>query len=298
MMENRVHNRMKILMAVMLLLLAYFLPGICAKKTGEQRITDEQRKTAEEQKKIAYEQKKVSEKQPAKKGEEDAEENTGKNGMQDRGEQLQDSEQEENPPSGGGAVIIVDPGHGGEDPGMVGVGGVKEKEINLQVSGVLGGLLKQQGFSVIYTRSSDQGLYDADTANKKAQDMQRRCALIEEKNPVLTVSIHQNSYSDPAVCGPQVFYFEHSAKGKELASFVQEELNGQLEITRPRVMKGNTNYYILKRSAGVTILVECSFLSNPEEAKKIQTPEYQQAVAGAICSGILKYLEKEAYQSQ
>lgn len=292
MMENRVHNRIKILMAVMLLLLAYFLPGICAKKTGEQRISDEQRKTADEQKK-------VSEKQLEKKGtEKKAEEYTGENGMQDRGEQLQDSEQEEKPLSGGGAVIVVDPGHGGEDPGMVGVGGVKEKEINLQVSGALGDLLEQQGFSVIYTRSSDQGLYDEDTVNKKAQDMQRRCALIEEKNPVLTVSIHQNSYSDPAVYGPQVFYFEHSAKGKELASCVQEELNGQLEIARPRVMKGNTNYYILKRSAGVTILVECSFLSNPEEAKKIQTPEYQQAVAGAICSGILKYLEKETYQSQ
>ena len=285
MMENRVHNRMKILMAVMLLLLAYFLPGIWAKKTGEQQTPDDQ--------------KKVFEKQLAKEGaEEDAAENIGKNGKQDMGEQLQDTEQEKKQPSTDRGVIVLDPGHGGEDPGMVGVGGVKEKEINLQVSGALGDLLEQQGFSVIYTRSSDQGLYDEDTVNKKAQDMQRRCALIEEKNPVLTVSIHQNSYSDPAVCGPQVFYFEHSAKGKELASFVQEELNGQLEITRPRVMKGNTNYYILKRSAGVTILVECSFLSNPEEAKKIQTPEYQQAVAGAICSGILKYLEKEAYQSQ
>ena len=285
MMENRVHNRMKILMAVMLLLLAYFLPGIWAKKTGEQQTPDDQ--------------KKVFEKQLAKEGaEEDAAENIGKNGKQDMGEQLQDTEQEKKQPSTDRGVIVLDPGHGGEDPGMVGVGGVKEKEINLQVSGALGDLLEQQGFSVIYTRSSDQGLYDEDTVNKKAQDMQRRCALIEEKNPVLAVSIHQNSYSDPAVCGPQVFYFEHSAKGKELASFVQEELNGQLEITRPRVMKGNTNYYILKRSAGVTILVECSFLSNPEEAKKIQTPEYQQAVAGAICSGILKYLEKEAYQSQ
>lgn len=182
------------------------------------------------------------------------------------------------------------PAHGGDDPGMVGVGGVKEKEINLQVAGALGSLLEQQGFLVEYTRREDVGLYDAGTANKKAQDMQRRCALIEEKKPALTVSIHQNSYSDPSVYGPQVFYFEHSAEGQALASCVQDQLNVQLEIARPRVIKGNTNYYILKRSAGTTILVECAFLSNPQEAEKIQTPEYQQAVAQAICSGILDYM--------
>lgn len=263
--EDRIHKMIRLLMVAILLLLAYFLPEICIKRMEKQG--------------------NISEKNTV---EETAAEESGKTEVES--ESTRESG-ENQPKAGEGAVIVLDPGHGGEDPGMVGVGGVKEKEINLQVAKALGSLLEQQGFQVVYTRMEDAGLYDVQTANKKAQDMQRRCALIEEKKPVLTVSIHQNSYSDPNVYGPQVFYFEHSVDGEALASCVQGQLNRQLEIAKPRVIKGNTNYYILKRSAGTTILVECSFLSNPQEAAKIQTPEYQQAVARAICSGILEYLE-------
>ena len=131
------------------------------------------------------------------------------------------------------------------DPGMIGVGGIKEKLINLQVSLALAEKLEEQGFETMLTRTEDTGLYDPETVNKKAQDMQRRCALIEE------------------------------------------QLNTRLGIAKPREIKGNTNYYILKRSASVTVLVECAFLSNPEEAAKIQTEEYQNAVAAAICDGIV-----------
>ena len=165
-------------------------------------------------------------------------------------------------------------------------------------TGTIACLLSEQGYRVVLTRSGDYGLYDEDASNKKAQDMQRRCALIEAEEPLLTVSIHQNSYSDPAVCGPQVFYYQHSAEGKELAALIQEQLNTQLKIARPREIKSNENYYILKRSPSVTALVECSFLSNPEEAAKIQTEEYQEALAGAICDGMLMYLEGEMAQSQ
>ncbi len=200
---------------------------------------------------------------------------------------LTETEQVEPKIKGQRGLIILDPGHGGMDPGMIGVGGIEEKLINLQVSLVLAEKLEEQGFETMLTRTEDRGLYDPETVNKKAQDMQRRCALIEENDPLLTVSIHQNSYSDPAVYGPQVFYFEHSAEGKELATCIQEQLNTQLGITKPREIKGNTNYYILKRSASVTVLVECAFLSNPEEAAKIQTEEYQNAVATAICDGIV-----------
>jgi len=197
----------------------------------------------------------------------------------------------ENAGSGAKGTIVLDPGHGGSDPGMVGVSGISEKVLNLVYAKKLAALLEADGYRVILTRTTEDGLYDADEPNKKAQDMQRRCALIEQEQPLLTVSIHQNSYTDPAVYGPQVFYFEHSAEGKELAACIQEQMNTQLEIARPRVIKGNTNYYILKRSEGVTVLVECAFLSNPQEAQKIQTEEYQNAVAQAICSGVLEYLK-------
>lgn len=268
------HKGLKILMVVVLLAMAYFLPWFCVERGRvEKGFSKNQESSVEAE-----------------------QESSGGEGW-NNGAAVEDGEKEtvekktEEKVSGNRGRIVLDPGHGGIDPGMVGVGGVEEKHINLQVAKTLGNLLEKQGFEVIYTRTEDVGLYNEDTDNKKAEDMRRRCELIEEAAPLLTVSVHQNSYTDASVFGPQVFYFEHSDTGEELAAAVQEQLNTQLEIAKPRSIKGNTNYYILKRSPGITILVECAFLSNPQEAEKIQTEEYQQAVARAICDGILQYLE-------
>nr|WP_294660707.1 N-acetylmuramoyl-L-alanine amidase [uncultured Blautia sp.] len=190
-------------------------------------------------------------------------------------------------------VIVLDPGHGGSDPGMIGVDGLEEKGINLSVSLLLKEKLEEKGYTVMLTRESDQGLYDDSAQNKKAQDMQRRIALIDETAPVLTVSIHQNSYHDPMVKGPQVFYYETSSEGKELAADLQESLNTVLEVERPREIKGNTSYYLLKRSKGLLVIAECGFLTNPEEAALLQTEEYQGKVASALAEGILAYLQKQ-----
>lgn len=187
-------------------------------------------------------------------------------------------------------TILVDVGHGGADPGMVGVDGLEEKGINLAIAKKLQAILEEQGFMVLLTREEDCGLYDENSKNQKAQDMQRRIAMIRETNPVLCVSIHQNSYQDPSVYGPQVFYYEDSVEGKKLAEFIQAELNTQLEIARPRVAKGNKTYYLLKRSESILNIVECGFLTNPEEARMLQTEEYQQKVAEAVATGIAKYL--------
>lgn len=185
------------------------------------------------------------------------------------------------------------PPHGGDDPGMIGVEGLKEKGINLQISLKLRESLKARGFSVIMTRETDQGLYDSSSHNKKAQDMQRRISLLAEAAPVLTVSIHQNSYSDSAIKGPQVFYYESSQQGKLLAQSIQESLNQELKPERPRVIKGNTSYYLLKRSKGTLVIVECGFLTNPQEAALLQTSEYQEKVAGAVAEGIQEYVKKK-----
>ena len=251
-METKWYHILKTGMTVLLLAAAYFLPGVCIRKIA---LVEQENRNQQTRAEAEAETKAAAGKE--------------KNG----------------------GTIVLDSGHGGEDPGMVGIGGVEEKEVNLQIAMELKSLLEEQGFSVVMTREDDNGLYDPDTSNKKAQDMQRRCAVIEEAKPILTVSIHQNSYTDPAVYGPQVFYFEHSPEGKELASCIQEQMNTRLEIPKPRAIKANTNYYILKRSASVTVRVECAFLSNLEEAEKIQTESYQRAVAESICSGILAYLE-------
>ena len=97
--------------------------------------------------------------------------------------------------------------------------------------------MEEEGYQVVMTRETDQGLYDEDASDKKAQDMQRRCDRIKEAAPLLTVSIHQNSYPDPAVRGPQVFYYETSQEGQKLAASIQKELNDALTETNSREIK-------------------------------------------------------------
>ena len=174
-------------------------------------------------------------------------------------------------------VILVDAGHGGVDSGMVGIGGLKEKGINLDIAMKLKTILEKKGLAVVMTREEDKGLYENGTKNMKAQDLQNRIEQIRKYEPVLSVSIHQNSYSDPGVKGPQVFYYEDSEGGKELALAIQE----------------NRTYYLLKRSPGVINIVECGFLTNPEEAALLQTEKYQRKVAEAVADGIVTYLKKQ-----
>lgn len=188
-------------------------------------------------------------------------------------------------------TIVIDAGHGGDDPGMIGSSGITEKTLNLVYAKKLEALLAEAGYRVVQTRSTEEGLYDSDQTHKKAQDMQRRCAIIEKEKPLVTISIHQNSYPDSSVNGPQVFYYEQSAEGEKLAAAIQECMNAQMEIARPRVHKGNSSYYILKRSDSTTVIVECGFLSNPQEEAKLQEETYQDRAVKAICDGVLQYLE-------
>lgn len=194
--------------------------------------------------------------------------------------------------AGARGTIVIDAGHGGDDPGMLGASGLPEKGVNLACAKKLGKLLEEAGFRVVQTRTDEGGLYDADARNKKAQDMRRRVELIEREQPLLAVSLHQNSYPDPSVRGPQVFFYEGASEGELLAKTIQEHLNEELAIARPRVQKGNSSYYILKHSSYTTVIVECGFLSNPEEEAKLQTEEYQEQVMKAVCNGILSYLEE------
>ncbi len=214
------------------------------------------------------------------------------------GDENENSGSGEGESSGAGSMagqkgtIVIDAGHGGDDPGMIGPSGINEKVLNLIYAEKLKELLEAQGYRIVMTRETEDGLYDEDQSNKKAQDMERRVKIIEENSPLLTVSIHQNSYPDASVSGPQVFYFQHSVEAEKLAASIQNAMNTELEIGRPRTHKGNTSYYILKRSSSVTVIVECGFLTNPQEEEKLQEEEYQNQVAQAICDGVLAYLEK------
>ena len=141
------------------------------------------------------------------------------------------------------------------------------------------------------TREDDIGLYDKNESNKKAADMKKRVNLINRIRPSLTVSIHQNSYHEGSVRGAQVFYYAHSEEGEAAAKFMQEELR-TFDAENKRQAKENSTYYMLKRTEVPTIIVECGFLSNAEEAEKLKSEAYQEQVAQAICTGIIKWLDK------
>ena len=187
--------------------------------------------------------------------------------------------------------VVVDAGHGGFDSGKVGINGALEKDINLEIARKVQQKLEQAGIATIMTRKTDQGLYDEGEENKKQQDMKRRCSVINESEADLAVSIHQNSYTQESICGPQVFYYETSVKGQKPAEILQETLNQNLEIVRPREGKANDTYYLLRKTEIPTVIVECGFLSNTEEAEKLMKDAYQEKIAQAICEGVQKFLQ-------
>lgn len=184
-------------------------------------------------------------------------------------------------------VIVLDAGHGGSDPGKIGVHEEKEKEIALKVEK----MLKKKKIKVIMTRTDDQMLDDQSDAGQKVRDLRERVRKINGEKPVFAVSIHQNSYPDAGIHGAQVFYYRHSAESEQAAKTMQEALRAA-DIGNTRQAKANDTYYLLKRTEVPIIIVECGFLSNPEEAKKLTTPEYQDDVAKAIVNGIVTCMEK------
>ncbi len=186
--------------------------------------------------------------------------------------------------------VVIDAGHGGADPGKVGINGALEKDINLQIAIRLKSLLQAQDIKVVMTREDEGGLYDEDASNKKVQDMKRRIAIIEEAQPDVVISIHQNSYHEEYVHGAQVFYYNTSATGKKLAELIQKCFVRTVDSENKREPKGNDSYYLLKKTSRPIVIVECGFLSNQEEAEKLKSKEYQEKTAWAIHMGVLQYL--------
>lgn len=186
--------------------------------------------------------------------------------------------------------VVIDAGHGGADPGKVSVDGSLEKDINLQIALKLQKFLQMQDVDAVLTRDTDAGLYEENASNKKVQDMKNRVALIEEHQPVLTVSIHQNSYHEEYVHGAQVFYYANSEKSKELAERIQQVMTLELDRDNARQAKANDSYYLLKKTSTPVVIVECGFLSNYEEAQKLSSELYQEKVAWAIHLAIMQYL--------
>ena len=189
--------------------------------------------------------------------------------------------------------LFPSPGHGGNDPGKVGVDGSLEKDINLEIAKKLKAYLEASDVEVVMTREEDKGLYGEKDSRKKIADMKKRCDLINKTKPELVVSIHQNSYHEENVSGGQVFYYKDSEKGKELAEILQKRFDFVLGEKNKRLAKPNGNYYLLLHVKQPIVIVECGFLSNWKEAKALNTEDYQDRMAWTIHMGIMEYLNHQ-----
>jgi len=191
-------------------------------------------------------------------------------------------------------VIVVDPGHGGVDPGAVGKSGALEKDICLAVARRLADDLAQAGAMVLMTREADTDLSDPDTAGlaaKKREDLKRRVALANENRADLYVSIHVNSYPDPGRHGAQCFVQRGSAESKKAARHIQSELARVLGNTDREPLEAD--HYITRNTSAPAVIVEIGFITNKTEEELMQEPGYQGKLAWALYAGTVRYFSEE-----
>lgn len=190
-------------------------------------------------------------------------------------------------------VVVLDAGHGGRDNGVTGIkSNVTEKEINLAITFLVKEYLEKANIKVVLTRKDDEGLYGNVKSNFKQAEMKKRKEIINKANPDVVVSIHCNKFpTDSARRGAQAFFEQMSPQSKDLAKSLQASLNILNKEYAERefpALKGD--YYILKCSEYVSAIVECGFLSNPEEDMLLQDQEYRIRIAYKIACGIIGYL--------
>lgn len=192
-------------------------------------------------------------------------------------------------------TIVLDAGHGGEDGGAVSRGGVPESGINLQLVKKMQGLLAFLGRGCVLTREGEAAICSPEAKTlreKKISDLQNRVALVNDIPGALLVSIHQNSLpAHPSTHGAQAF-FNAAAPADKLAQGVQRALNEALGGVKSAAEMGG-GVYLMKKIQCPGVLVECGFLSNDEEAARLQTEEHQRRLAAAILAGLLQYSTKE-----
>lgn len=186
-------------------------------------------------------------------------------------------------------TVVIDAGHGGVDAGVRGVEtDVKESDINLAIAKKLKGCFVNAGFNVIMTRSTNGGLYGMPTKGFKMRDMKKRKQIIEENNADLVISVHQNKCPYPSRRGGTVFFDKNSESGKKLANCIQASLNQMDECAKKNeALVGD--YYMLKCTPNPSVIVECGFLSNPDDEKLLISEEYQKNIAYAIFKGAVSY---------
>ena len=190
------------------------------------------------------------------------------------------------------STVIIDAGHGGEDCGAIGVSGIYEKDLNLKIAAELGNILSENGFAVVHTRTKDALLYTEEEniyGMRKISDLKNRCKIGAEYPNAIYISIHMNSYKSANCTGLQVYYSQNNNSSMALATCIQQNVKSKLQPDNNRQIKVGKGIYLLENLSNPAILVECGFLTNPEECEKLSKKEYQKQLSFAIFCGIIDY---------
>ena len=193
-------------------------------------------------------------------------------------------------------TIVLDAGHGGIDSGASNDDKtIYEKDVNLAITLKLKELIEASGGLVILTRDDDSSLYE-ESENKTIrqkynENLKNRKKIADDSNADMFVSIHLNYFTESKYSGAQTFYPEEMDDSKVLAKSIQDELKRVVDDSNNRVIKPRNNLYLLKNCKMPSVLIECGFLSNDEEAKKLKDEAYQESLAEGIAQGILTYLD-------
>ncbi len=192
--------------------------------------------------------------------------------------------------------VVIDAGHGGEDGGTVGVNGALEKDLNLSLSEVLGAMLEFSGYEVVQTRKEDKLLYDRNEnyhGRKKVLDLKGRLEIAQNTSPDIFIGIHMNAFPEQKYSGLSVYYSKNDPRSKDAAEIIRANVIGTLQPYNNREIKAaNSNIYILNRITYPAILVECGFLSNPEECEKLSSYEYRRELSLVFYSSLVSFLGK------
>ncbi len=187
-------------------------------------------------------------------------------------------------------TVVIDPGHGGTDPGSIGYKTkVHEDELNLKMSKLLKNKLEDAGINVVMTRETDASLADGAGKAFKKRDMELRKELIKKVRPNMVISLHQNSYTNHKLRGAQVFYDKTSDTSKQIAEYIQKQFLKNLEHSNKTTSPGD--YFMLKCTTAPSVIVECGFLSNEEDEKLLLTDAYQEKIINCIYLGIVEFLQ-------
>ena len=187
-------------------------------------------------------------------------------------------------------IIILDAGHGGEDPGAIGVTGVYEKDLNLELVFEIGKILEEKGYIVVYTRTDDKLLYNEDQNIKgirKISDLKNRCEAANKYPNSIFVSIHMNSFGEGKYSGLQVYYSPGDEASRLLADKVQSSVKNSLQKENNRTIKQGDGMYLLENTEPTAVLIECGFLSNNEEAGRLRNQVYRTQLALVIADSVI-----------